>query len=74
MSAFIDACYGKKTAFTPVWFMRQAGRSFPEYRKLKEKYDILTLARTGGQGRGGGGGSKKRGGGGGGPVFLENLI
>lgn len=32
---------GESTSHTPVWFMRQAGRSQPEYRKLKE--NILYL-------------------------------
>jgi uroporphyrinogen decarboxylase len=31
---------------TPVWFMRQAGRSFEAYRKLRERYGILELAKT----------------------------
>jgi uroporphyrinogen decarboxylase len=31
---------------TPVWFMRQAGRCLVDYRKLRERYDILTLTRT----------------------------
>ncbi len=31
---------------TPVWFMRQAGRCLADYRKLRERYEILTLAKT----------------------------
>ncbi len=31
---------------TPIWFMRQAGRSLAAYRELRERYDILTITRT----------------------------
>ena len=31
---------------TPIWFMRQAGRCLADYRKLREHYPIMTLAKT----------------------------
>lgn len=45
-TTFLDACYSKKTSHTPVWYMRQAGRYLPEYRKLKQKYNILDIVKT----------------------------
>src|SRR3989475_11284812 len=43
---FLDACYRRPPDATPVWFMRQAGRSFAEYRELRKKYAILEIAKT----------------------------
>ena len=43
---FLDACRGGTPDAIPVWFMRQAGRSLPEYRELREGHDILSLCRT----------------------------
>jgi len=41
---FIDACFGKKTPYTPVWMMRQAGRYLPEYMAVREQAgDFLSL-------------------------------
>ncbi|WP_258871253.1 uroporphyrinogen decarboxylase, partial [Halobacillus trueperi] len=39
----LKAFRGEETDHTPVWFMRQAGRSQPEYRKLKEKYSLFEI-------------------------------
>ncbi|MCX7988127.1 MAG: uroporphyrinogen decarboxylase [Thermodesulfovibrio sp.] len=44
--AFLKACRGFKTDYTPVWFMRQAGRYMPEYQKIRQKYDFLTMCKT----------------------------
>jgi uroporphyrinogen decarboxylase len=40
-SAFLQACRGEQPAHTPVWFMRQAGRSLPEYLALREGTAML---------------------------------
>lgn len=40
---FLKAARGEKTNHIPVWYMRQAGRSQPEYRKLKEKYSLFEI-------------------------------
>lgn len=34
-SALIRAYRGERPEITPIWFMRQAGRSLPEYRELR---------------------------------------
>jgi uroporphyrinogen decarboxylase len=43
---FLRACRHEPVDAAPVWFMRQAGRSFAAYRKLRERYGILELAKT----------------------------
>jgi uroporphyrinogen decarboxylase len=40
---FLKAARGEKTDHVPVWYMRQAGRSQPEYRAIKEKYSLFEI-------------------------------
>jgi uroporphyrinogen decarboxylase len=46
VARFIDACNHRQPDATPVWFMRQAGRSLAEFREVRKNYDLLTIAKT----------------------------
>jgi uroporphyrinogen decarboxylase len=45
-STFLRACRGEPVERVPVWFMRQAGRALPEYRKLRGEGSILDAIAT----------------------------
>jgi uroporphyrinogen decarboxylase len=40
-SPFIRACRREPVPYTPVWFMRQAGRSLPEYHRVRAGVSML---------------------------------
>jgi uroporphyrinogen decarboxylase len=42
---FLAACRREKTAYTPVWLMRQAGRYMDEYRRLRAEFRFLDLCK-----------------------------
>jgi uroporphyrinogen decarboxylase len=45
-SVFVRACHGESVPYTPVWFMRQAGRSLPEYREIRSGVAMLDACRS----------------------------
>jgi uroporphyrinogen decarboxylase len=44
--SFLAACRGQAGPWTPVWFMRQAGRSLPEYRAARGEGSMLATVRN----------------------------
>ena len=45
-SAFLKACRGEPTDYTPVWLNRQAGRYMPEYHEVKGSTPSLDFFKT----------------------------
>ena len=45
-SAFLRACRGEATDYTPIWLNRQAGRYMPEYHQVKGNTPSLDFFKT----------------------------
>lgn len=45
-SVFVRACRGEPVPYTPVWFMRQAGRYMSEYREMRSKVGFIELCQN----------------------------
>jgi uroporphyrinogen decarboxylase len=45
-SPFLLACRRQQVPYTPVWYMRQAGRSLPEYRAMRTGMSMLAACAT----------------------------
>jgi uroporphyrinogen decarboxylase len=45
VNSFLAAASGRPAAHTPIWFMRQAGRSLPEYEAVRGEGSILDTIR-----------------------------
>jgi uroporphyrinogen decarboxylase len=43
---FLKACRREPVDYTPVWFMRQAGRYMREYQAVRQKHSILEVCKT----------------------------
>ncbi|ATW28607.1 uroporphyrinogen decarboxylase [Candidatus Formimonas warabiya] len=43
---FLRACRREQVEYTPVWFMRQAGRYMEEYMKIRKRYSFLEMCKT----------------------------
>ncbi len=46
VNQFLRACLRLPTERTPVWYMRQAGRSLPEFRELRKRHSFFEVAST----------------------------
>jgi uroporphyrinogen decarboxylase len=44
--ALVRAARRQSVERRPVWFMRQAGRSLPEYRRIRERYDLFAICKN----------------------------